>query len=113
MMVIKGVFLLVVVVLQLVAVIHALPPPKLNLGIHKEKCMAETGASPESIEKIRNHEAIDDDEGKCFKKCMCDNLGLCDAEMKIRAEVLLEKKPFLPAEKVVVTLQLLVSFFTS
>lgn len=91
----------VVLLLVFVVVSNALPPPRLNLGIHKEKCMAETGASPESIEKIRNHEAIDDDEGKCFKKCMCDNLGLCDAEMKIRAEVLLEKKPFLPAEKVV------------
>uniref|UniRef100_A0A336MAS8 CSON014537 protein n=1 Tax=Culicoides sonorensis TaxID=179676 RepID=A0A336MAS8_CULSO len=88
------------VLIMIIMGINALPPPRLNLGIHKDKCMAESGASPESVEKIRNHEAIDDEEGKCFKKCMCLNLGLCDDKMRIKADVLLEKKPFLPADKV-------------
>uniref|UniRef100_A0A336KSM2 CSON014538 protein n=1 Tax=Culicoides sonorensis TaxID=179676 RepID=A0A336KSM2_CULSO len=78
---------------------------KVSLGQSPEEvfhgCMEETGVPTEIIHKIINHDSgFDDQRGKCFEKCICIGLGLCDAnDGKLIPEMFIKMKPYLSADK--------------
>lgn len=65
-------------------------------------CMQETQVPPEILHKIIMHDTdFDDQRGKCFERCACFKLGLCDEkDGQFLIEMFVQKKPFLSAEKV-------------
>lgn len=76
-------------------------PPLVNdLTIAIAKCTRETGVTDEIAQKIFKHELVEDHTGKCFKKCLCTEIGSCVPDLKINATAVLEKVPQLPADRV-------------
>uniref|UniRef100_A0A336MB24 CSON014539 protein n=1 Tax=Culicoides sonorensis TaxID=179676 RepID=A0A336MB24_CULSO len=78
-----------IVALTLVLAVTASPssPPKVEFAQVIGNCAETTGVSPEIIAKVKGHDlSFDDPKGKCFEKCMCSNLGLCDSEFKLNRE---------------------------
>lgn len=93
-------FLIVAVFVVFAVSVHAIPPPKEVLAEVMGKCAETSGAAPEIIEKIRNHDlSFDDSKGKCFEKCMCKSLGLCDEDFKLAKEPF-SAHPKVPSDKV-------------
>lgn len=75
------------------------------------ECMQQTKVAPEIVHKIISHDtAFEDHNGKCFEKCVCVRLGLCDEKDGILLpEKFIAMKPFLSPDKVSAFLLL---FFT-
>lgn len=65
-------------------------------------CMQETNVPSEIVHKVIAHDtAFDDHSGKCFERCVCVKLGLCDAkDGKLLPEKFVEMKPYLSPDKV-------------
>lgn len=87
-------------VILLAAIVKANLRPPGALAKAIAKCTEETGAASDIIEKIRNHDlSFDDAKGKCFLKCLCTKLGVCDGDNKLVGKTF-SKHSKLLAEKV-------------
>ncbi|XP_055380593.1 general odorant-binding protein 28a-like [Condylostylus longicornis] len=55
----------------------------------KEKCLAESNVPDDVLEKIKKHEPITSREGKCFKACIMENIGVM-SDNKIAKDKILD-----------------------
>lgn len=66
-----------------------------------KKCKEESGVSIDVALKVKSKDFdFDDQNGKCFAKCLCHSKGFCDADNKLDATKVFEKKPEISKEKV-------------
>lgn len=92
--------LILVAFIGSITTISANPPNIPGLAKFKAECIEETGVKESILKKIFDHELIEDHAGKCFKKCMCTKIGSCMPDFKINPDVVVKKRPEIPAEKV-------------
>uniref|UniRef100_A0A336KQL0 CSON014540 protein n=1 Tax=Culicoides sonorensis TaxID=179676 RepID=A0A336KQL0_CULSO len=80
---------------------HTSPVPKEKTEItqFRADCKNETGATDEIIDKILKHQVIEEHSGKCFEKCLCRKIGLCNDNLEYDVEAIKVNVPELPYDK--------------